>query len=92
MDDFTISTVKFLLDNGADVNSKDFENYTLLHRAVMMGNYSLIKFLLENNASTKIKNKSNKTAFDLACHYGYFPGKDYAAIRELLDSFSKNEQ
>ena len=39
--------LKNYIDRGADVNSQDFQGWTLLHTAAFMGSARLVRFLIE---------------------------------------------
>jgi len=48
IDNRQIKTVKFLLDNGVNVNAKDHKNRTALHRAVREQSIDIIELLLKS--------------------------------------------
>jgi ankyrin repeat protein len=54
--------IELMLEKGADVNFKGYENYTPLMDAVRSNNLETVKFLLEKGADVNLKNKNNKTA------------------------------
>jgi len=57
------STLQFLLDNGADINTVTRDGSTLLHESV--SNPSLFKMLLENGADLEIANNQRTTVYDI---------------------------
>lgn len=57
---------KFLLENGADVNLPDGENWTPLHYAVLNGEAETTLLLLESGADPTLPNPNGKTAFEIA--------------------------
>jgi ankyrin repeat protein len=57
--------VKYLLERGADVNSKDDGHVTPLHLACAEENAEIAHMLVENGASIEIKNWEHKTPVDL---------------------------
>jgi ankyrin repeat protein len=59
------SVVKYLLERGADVNSKDDGHVTPLHHACEVETAEIAHLLVENGASTEIKNWDHKTPLDL---------------------------
>ena len=61
-----MSAVKFLLENGADVNTKDRLNFTLLMYCVQYNDLSLIKMALSYGAKVNEKTLSGFTALDYA--------------------------
>ncbi|MGB5866818.1 MAG: ankyrin repeat domain-containing protein [Arcobacteraceae bacterium] len=61
-----MSAVKFLLENGADVNTKDKKNFTLLMYCAQFGDLTLISLVLSYGAKVNIKDLSGFTALDYA--------------------------
>ncbi|MBI5524915.1 MAG: ankyrin repeat domain-containing protein [Deltaproteobacteria bacterium] len=74
----SLEIVKFLKDNGADVNFKGPLSFTPLMAAAEGGHAEVVKFLLSNGADPKLKDKSGKTAAD------YAKAKGHAGIVKLL--------
>ncbi len=62
----TIDQVKYLIENGADINAKDESSLTALHHAVLNGNMEMIQLVIENGSDINVKNKSGYTPSDLA--------------------------
>jgi len=58
--------LKILLDRGLDVNAKDAEGDTSLHRALGIGRTDIVAMLLEKNANVNSSNKSGDTPLMLA--------------------------
>ncbi len=50
----SVQIMKFLLDNGVDINAKDFEGKTALDYALREGNNRAADFLLERNAKVSV--------------------------------------
>ena len=65
--------VKCLIDNGADVNQKNFANRTLLHFASEGGNLKVVELLLDTNESVQIDEEDNghRTSLMLAAVKGH---------------------
>ncbi|WP_371220042.1 ankyrin repeat domain-containing protein [Orientia tsutsugamushi] len=61
--------LKFLLDNGANVNLMDNDGYTALHYASARGRIDVVEFLLNNNADINITGKN--TVVHFAAKNGY---------------------
>ncbi len=61
-----MSAVRFLLENGADVNTKDKKNFTLLMYCAQFGDLTLISLVLSYGAKVNLKDLSGFTALDYA--------------------------
>ena len=61
-----LEIVKYLLENGADINAKDNYGTTALMKASSNGQLEIVQFLIENGADINIKNNEGKTALDVA--------------------------
>ncbi|TGZ74094.1 hypothetical protein CRM22_001132, partial [Opisthorchis felineus] len=62
-----VDVAEYLLQNGADVNSKDQkQGYTALMFAAITGNRPLIKLLLQRGARINDTNKIGRTAAQMA--------------------------
>lgn len=77
------SLVKYLVENGAVVNSQDKRGWTSLMYAAYDNYTEIAKSLLEHNASVTIKNSEGKTALDTA---------EEAYSGELLDLLKKERK
>lgn len=75
-----LKLVKLLIDRGADVNRKGFEEGTPLHYAAKYGNAELAKLLLEAKADPTAKDWRGKTPLDLAKE------SNHQDVVKLLDS------
>lgn len=58
--------VKFLVENGADLNYQSSYGNTALILASMWGHSEVVRFLLSKGADTSLKNKDGNTALDEA--------------------------
>jgi len=56
-----LEIVKFLIQNGADVNAEDKYGFTPLMYAASQYNPAVVKLLLDNNADVNAQNKDKKT-------------------------------
>ena len=59
-----------LIDNGANVNYKTYDNKTALIEAADYNNINAVKVLLKNNADVNVQNKYGMTALMWACRKG----------------------
>ena len=57
-------TVRFLIENGADVNIKNADGSTPLHSAAFLGKSDIAKLLLENGADAQARNNDGATPTD----------------------------
>ena len=62
---------KYLITNGADVNTKTSDDNTVLMRAAHYGLFDLVKFLVQNGADINIVNDNNDTALSIAQGRGH---------------------
>ena len=62
-----IEMVKWLIDNGAEVNSKNTDHKTPLHLASNLGFFEVVKCLIENGAETNANDNENITPLHDAC-------------------------
>lgn len=61
-----LAIARFLLDKGANPDTKDFTGLTPLMSAVNSGNLELVELLLEKGADRNITENNGKTALDFA--------------------------
>lgn len=61
-----MSDIEKLLESGADVNTSDKNNFTLLMNFVEKGDEKTVKLLLNYGADVNIKDLLNMTALDYA--------------------------
>ena len=61
-----LSLVKFAIENGADIDTRNGDDRTLMMIASKEGNFEIVKYLIEKGADVNIKNYEGKTALDLA--------------------------
>lgn len=64
-----IEIVKFLLDNGADVNSFEMNNITPLHISAQNGNIELMELLINKGAKINAIDKKGWTPLDRAIRW-----------------------
>lgn len=61
--------IKFLIENGQDVNEKDFQDFTALHFAAIWGWNSTVRILLKHNADINALTATGKSALMFAVMY-----------------------
>ena len=66
-----IEKVKFLIENGVDVNEKNLLGKTPLYEAASSGYLELVKFLVEKGADVNAKTNNGVTALHDAAYNGY---------------------
>ncbi|XP_077299624.1 uncharacterized protein LOC143920572 [Arctopsyche grandis] len=68
----SLDVVKFLVEQGADVNCKDYANDTPLNCAINHADINVVRFLVENGADLNFnKNSNNPIPLNLAIRKGY---------------------
>jgi ankyrin repeat protein len=79
--------VKYIVEKGANVNSKDSKDYfgnTLLHLASgSASNLEMVKYLVEKGADTNAKNRKNKTPLELA-------QEECSNCKDVIDFLTEN--
>ncbi len=68
--------VTLLLDKGADVNAKGFDDWTPLHWAAKIGSKALCKLLLDKGADHKVLNGVHRTPYQMATGSAVFLLRD----------------
>jgi ankyrin repeat protein len=58
--------VKLLIDSGADIEAKAYEDFTPLHTAVYEGHADMVTLLLDNGADKTAKTEHSQTPLDIA--------------------------
>ncbi|GEM_PF-2228384 len=81
--DNNLSLIKEMLKRGADINSRGYNDYTLLHTAVANGYVETTEFLLENGADSGLKDGNGLTPLQLAQKMEK-DGFDMTAVIRLL--------
>lgn len=60
-------SIKYIIEKGANINSRDIHNSTPLHYACSFLQLKIVKFLIENGADIEYEDKSHKRALNYAC-------------------------
>jgi ankyrin repeat protein len=59
--------VKYLVEQGAEINAREKDGWSILHRAVATNNLSMVQYLVENGANLHIKtNYAKETPLEMA--------------------------
>ena len=64
-----LEKVKLLIENGAEINSKNDSGWLPVHYAVQNGHLEVVKFMFENGAEIDLKGKYGWTALNFATYY-----------------------
>jgi len=67
-----LKIVKFLVENGADINKKTVSGNTILMVAIAFRDLEIVKFLLEKGADISEKSNNRNTPLHLAAKWGNF--------------------
>ena len=59
-----VKMAEFLIQNGADVNTKGDDGGTALHAAAFLGQYEIAKLLIQNGADVNAKNNEGETVIN----------------------------
>ena len=88
-----LEVVKFLAEEGADINAIKHKRWTVLHSATYEGNLEIIRFLLEKGANPNIKDTNGKNPRDIAILSSrHNKDKPYRAIIDLLYNAEKQHE
>lgn len=82
-----LATVKFFLDNGADIHAVDDDGCNVLFNAAYKGNVELLEFLLSKGLDVNVKNKAGMTPVQFA-----MVGKNQEAVVFLLSVTKGKEE
>jgi ankyrin repeat protein len=64
--------VKYLVEKGADKESKDLSSHTPLHLAAKKGHFEIVKYLVENHVDKESKDYKDETPLHMASENGHF--------------------
>lgn len=84
MNENPMEDVNYLLERGADVNTKTSNGETALSIAADKGNVECAELFLQRNAIVDIKNNKQETPLLVACRRGHLE-----VVRVLLDYGAK---
>jgi len=60
----SVSSMRFALDHGVDINTQDWKGKTALHYAVIKHDFYMCTFLVKNGINVDLKNTDGKTALE----------------------------
>jgi ankyrin repeat protein len=67
-----LNIIRYLVDNGAEVNGKNWDGDTPLHIAASRGDYEIMSFLVSRGADVKARNKLQSTPLHHASYQTSF--------------------
>ena len=87
-----LELVKYLVDNKADVNSKNKDSDTPLHNSCRNNSFEIVNYLVDNKANLNAKDKDNKTPLEIASQEGHTEIVDFLMkkIQLKYNEFKKN--
>ena len=65
-----LELVKYLISEGANIESKDNDNFTPLHFAALEGHLNIVEYLLSEGANIECKTFQNGTPLHIASYHG----------------------
>jgi len=87
---FSIKSLQFLINKGADVNTKKYDGETPLHRATRNHDVEKAKFLIKNGADVNAKDDNGETPlYKAAKDYSYYNrryGKEVEILKCLIEN------
>ena len=72
-----LEVVKCLVENGAEIESKDWSGRTPLHQAAFNGDLDIVKYLVENGAKIETRDDQNETPFGLSVNRNHIKVMNY---------------
>ena len=79
----SINCLKILINNGGDVNEKDFGSFSCIHLAAANGHFKCTQLLISSGAHIDERDRWNRTPLMHAAYFG--DNKSIDCIRLLLD-------
>ncbi|KAH0793309.1 serine/threonine-protein phosphatase 6 regulatory ankyrin repeat subunit B-like [Histomonas meleagridis] len=83
-----INCVKFLIDNGADLEKKDLIERPLMHFAIASRSMDMVRLIERNENSLKEGDKSGNTPIHVACQYGFLDCVKYIFMKTNTEIFN----
>lgn len=70
--------VKILLEQGANKETADLDEWIPLHSAAVSGHFEVVKILLQKGTNMEAPNEERSTPLNIAAHFGEFEGSRYS--------------
>jgi len=86
-----LSVVEYLVNQKADINAKDKDNWTLLHSAANNGHLSVVEYLVNQKADINAKDKNGKTPLGLASEINNYDSEDKKKRKSNVVEFLKSK-
>ena len=80
----SVSIARLLLERGVDVNARDKDSWTSLHRGVYEGRVEVAQVLLDHGANATLETKSGETALHIVSRGKYDSPEQGVSIARLL--------
>lgn len=74
--------MQLLIENGADINTRDESDSTPLHLASSVGSFDTVQLLIDHGADLDAKDNTGQTPYQVAQRLGEDP--NHKAIAQLL--------
>lgn len=90
-EDSILQIIKFLVENGADINKADAHKTLPIAFACMNGHYKVVKYLVANKADINFKGEAGNTALSYAAMWGYDSIFNYLISKGANITLSRND-
>ena len=83
-----INCVKFLIDNGADLEKKDIMDRPLIHFAVASRSMDMVRLIDQNEDCLKQEDKCGNLPIHVACQFGFLDCVKYIFMKTSINTFN----
>lgn len=80
--DRSMELIRNLVEHGANINARNFNNESALHSACKNNNMAAIIYLVNNGADINAKDNGNKTPLHIACEKNNYTLVEYLVAKE----------